>query len=214
MTYAPFVPIVGVLDGSSPAAAKGAEMRTGDLITGVNGQPVRNWTDVQRHVGKFMQPAHIVYFRGTETPGVPQIHLLKARWADIDPKIDVDATLHRHVYTGLEHAEMFVAKVDPGSPADSAGLRPGDLIVSLDGKPVAYWTDLDQRLQSDDEDLRSPEAPPPARSRRSPPSSRRSSAKRRTTTATPSPASCSARRTTSTAAPARWSRSKAASATR
>jgi regulator of sigma E protease len=44
---------------------------------------------------------------------------------------------------------MFVAKVDAGSPADTAGLRPGDLIVSLDDKPVAHWMDLDQRLQAD-----------------------------------------------------------------
>jgi len=149
MTYAPFVPMVGVLDPNSPAAAKDAEMRTGDLIISVNGQPVRNWTDVQRHVGKFTQQARIVYLRGTEMPGVPQIHLLKARWAEIDPRVDVDQTLHRHVYTGLEHAEMFVAKVDPGSPADTAGLRPGDLIMSLDGKPVAHWMDLDQRLQAE-----------------------------------------------------------------
>jgi len=60
MTYAPFVPMVGVLDPNSPAAAKDAEMRTGDLIISVNGQPVRNWTDVQRHVGKFTQPARII----------------------------------------------------------------------------------------------------------------------------------------------------------
>ena len=44
---------------------------------------------------------------------------------------------------------MFVARVDPGSPADSAGLKQGDLIVSLDDKPVAHWLDFDQRLQAD-----------------------------------------------------------------
>src|SRR6476620_9937569 len=44
---------------------------------------------------------------------------------------------------------MFVARVDPGSPADTAGLRPGDLIVALDGKPVIHWLDLEQRLQAE-----------------------------------------------------------------
>jgi len=80
---------------------------------------------------------------------VPQIELLSPGFADVVPETEVGATLERHTYTGLEHAEMFVAHVDPGSPADSAGLQPGDLIVALDDKPVAHWLDLDQRLQAE-----------------------------------------------------------------
>jgi regulator of sigma E protease len=146
ITHAPFVPIVGVIDGEAPAAQAG--IHTGDLIISVDGQPVRNWRDVHHHVGKFPRRASIVYFRGTEVPGVPQIQLLGAGFADLVPETQVDATLNRQIYTGLEHAEMFVARVDAGSPADSAGLRPGDLVVELDGVPVEHWVDLDQRLQA------------------------------------------------------------------
>jgi regulator of sigma E protease len=147
ITHAPFVPLVGVIDGASPAARSG--LRTGDLIISVDGQAVRNWRDVQRQLGKFARRTSIVYFRGTEVPGVPQIELLGAGFADLVPETLVDAKLNRQTYTGLEHAEMFVAHVDAGSPADSAGLRPGDLVVSLDDKPVAHWMDLDQRLQAE-----------------------------------------------------------------
>ncbi len=147
ITHAPFLPLVGVIDGESPAAKAG--LRTGDLIISVDGQPVRNWSDVQHHLGKFARRTSIVYFRGTEMPGVPPVQLLSAGFADLVPETQVDTTLKRQTYTGLEHAEMFVAHVDPGSPADGAGLRPGDLVVALDGKPVAHWLDLDQRLQAE-----------------------------------------------------------------
>ncbi len=147
ITHAPFVPLVGVIDGQSPAARAG--LRTGDLIISVDGQAVRNWRDVQTKLGRFARRTSIVYFRGTELPGVPQVELLSAGFADLVPETQINATLERQTYTGLEHAEMFVAHVDAGSPADSAGLRPGDLLVALDDKPVAHWIDLDQRLQAE-----------------------------------------------------------------
>ena len=147
ITHAPFVPLVGVIDGKSPAARAG--LRTGDLIISVDGHPVRNWTDVQRSVGRLARRTSIVYFRGTEVPGVPQLQLLSAGFADLVPESLVDLKLKRQSYTGLEHAEMFVAHVDPGSPADTTGLEPGDLIVALDDKPVPHWIDLDQRLQAE-----------------------------------------------------------------
>jgi regulator of sigma E protease len=147
ITHAPFVPLVGVVDSQSPAARSG--LRTGDLLISVDGQPVRNWSDVKHQLGKVARRSSIVYFRGTEMPGVPQIQLLSPGFADLVPETQIDPNLKRTTYTGLEHAEMFVAHVDPGSPADGAGLQPGDLIVALDDKPVTHWLDLDQRLQAE-----------------------------------------------------------------
>jgi regulator of sigma E protease len=147
ITHAPFVPLVGVIDAQSPAGRAG--LTTGDLIISVDGRPVRNWSDVKHALGRIARRSSIVYFRGTELPGVPQIELLSPGFADLVPETEINPTLVRKTYTGLEHAEMFVAHVEPGSPADTAGLRPGDLIVALDDKPLVHWVDLDQRLQAD-----------------------------------------------------------------
>ncbi|MGE3763379.1 MAG: site-2 protease family protein, partial [Kofleriaceae bacterium] len=98
ITHAPFVPLVGVVDGQSPAAKAG--LRTGDLIISVDGQAVHNWRDVQRALGKFARRTSIVYFRGAEMPGVPQVELLAPGFADLVPETRVADTLERHSYTG------------------------------------------------------------------------------------------------------------------
>jgi len=148
ITRAPFVPVVGVLDDQSPAWL--AKLRTGDVVISVDGHPVSNWSDVTKRLAYSSAHSDLIYFRGTEVPGVPQIHLLHAAHADLWPKtITDDATLKRTIYTGIETAEMIVAHVDPGTPADLIGLKPGDLIVSLDGAPMTHWMTLDQTLQSD-----------------------------------------------------------------
>lgn len=146
VTHAPFSPLVGVIDPSSPAAQAG--LRTGDLIVSVNGEAVSNWTEVRPRLQRSAQRTNIVYLRGSPVPGVPQAKLLEAHFADVVPETRMATSGRSSFYTGLEPAEMFVAHVDPGSPADQAGLRPGDLITALDGEPVEHWMVLDQRLQS------------------------------------------------------------------
>ncbi len=146
ITYSPFAPLVGVIDAQSPAARAG--LQTHDLVTSIDGRPVHNWNDVQRALGRLPRRTSIVYFRGTEIPGIPQIELLSPGFADLVPESQLNPTLSRQTYTGIEHAEMFVAHVDAESPADHAGLQPGDLITALDGKPIVQWNELDQRLQA------------------------------------------------------------------
>lgn len=147
ITRAPFVPLVGIIDPGSPAGRAG--MVTGDLIVNIDGRPVENWSGVAAGLGGGARRTNIVYLRGTEVPGVPQVRLLEARFADLMPETRLDATLGRTAYTGLENAEMFVAHVDPGTPADLAGLRRGDLITAVDGQVVKHWALLDQKLLSD-----------------------------------------------------------------
>lgn len=146
ITRAPFLPLVGVIDPASPAAAAG--LRTGDLIISIDGDPVRSWAELTDRLASNSRRTNMVYLRGAAVPGLDQAKLLEAHFADLVPEIRVLPSGGHEVYTGLEPAEMFVARVEPGTPAAEAGIRPGDLITALDGEPVDHWMLLDQRLQS------------------------------------------------------------------
>ena len=136
--------------GQSPWPLR-AGLRTQDLIISVDGRPVRNWTDVQQQLGRFAKRTSIVYFRGTEVPGVPQVELLDAGFADLVPETMTDASLRWQTGAPAIRARpRCSSRTSIRAPSvDSAGLRPGDLVVSLDDKPVAHWMDLDQRLQAE-----------------------------------------------------------------
>ena len=68
----------------------------------------------------------------------------------------------RRAYLGAEFQEMtpalaqsfglpaatgaLVVRIEPGSPAEAAGLSQGDALLALDGQPVERFADLPQRI--------------------------------------------------------------------
>jgi S1-C subfamily serine protease len=53
---------------------------------------------------------------------------------------DAASQLHRH--PGIPNAGAYVGRVRSGSPAEQAGLRPGDVITALGGQPVTQADDV------------------------------------------------------------------------
>jgi S1-C subfamily serine protease len=53
-----------------------------------------------------------------------------------------DASSQARKRPGIPSSGAYVGKVRPGSPAERAGLRPGDVITALGGQPVARAADV------------------------------------------------------------------------
>jgi regulator of sigma E protease len=141
------LPEIGVIDPSSPAAQAG--LKTFDFITAVNGNPVATWSEFQRAIERSgASPLRVTYLRGGYS-AIPFAHIeiQQPGTAVVIPSPIFDPGAGRRRYdTGILSAELFVFSVEPGSPADSIGIRRGDQIVELGGQALGSWDLLRQRL--------------------------------------------------------------------
>jgi regulator of sigma E protease len=116
--------MLGIASASSPASAAG--LRSGDLVQTVNGVPVASWDEFATAYA-------------AATGGDVQLGIVNA-----SPTPETHATVSVPALggvqaLGVQPATVLVAAVTPDSAADRAGLREGDLIVSIDGAPLASF---------------------------------------------------------------------------
>lgn len=140
--------LIAKVISKSPAEKAGLE--AGDVITGVNGKPVRNSADLRNQIG--LLPV------GTEVQ-LDIIHKGKsehvtARLAEAVPeKLEVPATIPALTGVTLGAIEpgsplygraegAVVLDVGRGSKAARAGLRPGDAIIGVNQVPVKSPEDV------------------------------------------------------------------------
>ncbi len=67
--------------------------------------------------------------------------------ANLDAR-EVDAKLMQHIGLGQAYSEPVLGEVRPGGPAAKAGLRAGDLVLSVDGSPVLDAASLREVIRS------------------------------------------------------------------
>jgi regulator of sigma E protease len=135
-------PVVGKVAEASPAAAAG--LRTRDAIVAVNGQPVAYWEDLDRAVSQSRgRPLELRVRRdGADTTMrvTPRLRTLP------DP---IFREPHEVWDVGAGPQLLpAITSVGSNSPAERAGLKPGDVVVAVTGEPLYTHEDLLEAIRT------------------------------------------------------------------
>jgi S1-C subfamily serine protease len=80
----------------------------------------------------------------------PRLRQLIQQARQAKPKLGAsiaDASSQVRKHPGIPSSGAYVGRVRPGSPAEKAGLRSGDVITALGGQPVAQANDVHRLVQ-------------------------------------------------------------------
>jgi len=126
-------PVIGWIEPGSPAEKAG--LVVGDEILRINDRKTDTWSDVELAVGT--RPRRIIRIEVKRGDEILHRELLTE-----------SKTRYEMGYAGFAARILTqVMMVQPGSPAEKAGLQPGDVIHEVDGRPVLYFqfTELMQK---------------------------------------------------------------------
>src|SRR2546421_2127245 len=134
-------PVVGRVADASPAAAAG--LMTDDVVTRVDGRPIAHWEDLERAVaGSDGRPLTLTVRRG----GAELTFSVTPRRTTVRDPIFRDPKDVWELGVGPKLTPQIGA-VNPGSPAETAGLRVGDWVLAVAGQAVFTPDELMQAIQ-------------------------------------------------------------------
>ena len=137
------------------SAAEKAGMRAGDIIVAVNGQAVHDKTDIRNMIGliRVGTKIEIDIIRNGKAKR------LNAKIAERKSKTIAGKKLSQKL-TGAEltltdidqrNGEVtpviLISKLQPGSPAGNSGLRAGDMILSVNKRPVTTFKEMEAAIK-------------------------------------------------------------------
>jgi regulator of sigma E protease len=135
--YLKDAPIIGWIEEASPAAKAG--FKVGDLIKGIDGATIKNWEELQTviltHPEKDLR---VSFLRGGEV-----------RESKLTPITTKDFGAG---FVGWECSfDPVIGSLTPQYPAEKAGFKPGDRILSVANIPVFHWNQVPQLIKNNKE---------------------------------------------------------------
>lgn len=125
---------VGQVAPDSPAQKAG--VLPGDKILSVDGHAVKNWEEAEREIYTLMRGGYpLVVERGGK-----QLTL------HLDPETVEVLKQPMGVIGVFSTLPPVIGRVATPSSASEAGLKPGDVVRAVDGRPIQYWDELPASL--------------------------------------------------------------------
>ncbi|MFC2169485.1 RIP metalloprotease RseP [Acidobacteriota bacterium] len=118
-------PVIGWIEPGSPAAR--VNLKIDDEILSINAKETKTWGDVDLAVGS--KPKREIELE------------IKRKEAILNVKLITESkTKYAMGYAGFFGKILTqVMMIQPNSPAEKAGLEPGDIIMAIDEEPVYYY---------------------------------------------------------------------------
>jgi regulator of sigma E protease len=140
--------IVGVTDDHAPAAEAG--IQTFDWVVSAAGKRCDRWGELQRVLsGNRGSLVPVTVLRPEPVNGalgsLLGVSVYTPRVATMMPRPGTEPGGER---AGLEAGDLYVSQVMADSPEALAGLRRGDRLVALDGRPIRHFTSFLEELEA------------------------------------------------------------------
>lgn len=131
-------PVIGEVEPSSVAASAG--LREGDVIVGVGDRQVSTWEGATLAMLDEMLASDAIDLSISSAGGARSISLPTA---GRETELTEPGQLFKKLGFApwMPEPAAIIGELIPGSPAERAGFKPGDLVTAANGKAIGSWSD-------------------------------------------------------------------------